>query len=131
MKRMLMVLVAACLLGNLAPGPVDAAVNVERRGSENPMQEVAKSTIYGGLTGLILGSALALAINGDNGGDIIKWSFVGGTFFGFAYGLYHVQTRPRADALLEIEDGAPRLGSLTPEFAPNGEARLHLVGVRF
>jgi hypothetical protein len=120
----------ACLLIALsAVGPACADVNVERHGSENPMQEIAKSTIFGGLAGLLLGGAYALADDSGDDSDALKWGVVAGTFFGFAYGFYHVQTRPRA--MLEIEDGEPRLGAVAPTIAPDGETRLHLVGIRF
>jgi hypothetical protein len=129
MKRILFLLLATSLPATAMSRAAVAAVNVERHGSENPMQEVAKSVIYGGLTGLVIGSAIAIADDGGNDGDIIRWSFVGGTFFGLAYGIYHVHTRPQA--LLELEDGEPRLGSLMPTIAPDGQARVHLIGVRF
>ena len=131
MKRILILsLAAGLLLAGLAP-IAGAAVNVERTGSENPMQEVAKSTVWGGIAGLVLGSAIALANNGDNGGDIIKWSFVGGTFLGFGYGLYHVSSRPRPSALLEVEEGTVRLGSLAPTIEPGNGARIRLVSLSF
>jgi hypothetical protein len=43
----------------------------------------------------------------ENEENIVKWFFVGGVFGGFAYGIYHVATRPEpSSALLEFdEDG--------------------------
>jgi hypothetical protein len=65
------------------------------------MVSVFKSTIYGGLAGLVLGLAVEL-VDEDSDGDAVKWGFVGGTFFGFGYGIYHVAHRPGPGrALLE------------------------------
>jgi len=94
-------LLALLLAGAAAAPPARAQVYETRESSANPMVEVFKSTIYGGLAGLLLGSALALALNDDNNEDTVKWAFVGGTFFGFGYGVYHVTTRPQPHALLE------------------------------
>jgi len=105
-----------------------ADVNVERRGSENPMQEIAKSTIYGALCGVMLGGAVALIHDGDDE-DTLRWGLVAGTFFGFAYGFYHVSTRP--SALLEIEDGRIRLRPPDLAAAPGKGARLTLLATRF
>ena len=60
-----------------------------------------KSTIYGGLAGLVLGGAIAWASDSDDNAETIRWSFVGGTFFGFGYGIYHVTRRPQPRAALE------------------------------
>ena len=46
-------LVASLALAAIAPA-ARAAVNVERSSSENPMVEVSRSVIYGGLAGLEL-----------------------------------------------------------------------------
>lgn len=89
------------LAGALAARPSAAQIVETRDSSANPMVEVFKSTIYGGLAGLMLGSAIALAADNDNNGDTIRWSFVGGTFFGFGYGIYHVSRRPQPRAALE------------------------------
>ena len=90
MRRTIAILTLSCLLLSGVPRPGGAAVNVSRTGSENPMVEVARSIIWGGVAGLVVGSAMALASNGDNSGDIIKWSFVGGTFLWLGFGIYHV-----------------------------------------
>jgi hypothetical protein len=111
--------------------PTAAAVNVERSGSENPMVEVARSTIYGGLTGLVLGGAIAWARDGDNGYNIVRWGFVAGSFFGFGYGLYHVSSRPSARALLEIHGGTPRLDIPTVMLVPGRGAQVVVVSARF
>ena len=117
MRRTIAILTLSCLLLSGVPRPGGAAVNVSRTGSENPMVEVARSIIWGGVAGLVVGSAMALASNGDNSGDIIKWSFVGGTFLGLGFGIYHVTTRPQASAAL---DGSG-LGPAETDFAPSVE----------
>lgn len=82
-----------------------AQVTVVRGGSENPVVTIGKSTFYGGATGLLLGLALTLVIEEDTG-DILKWSFVGGTFGGFLLGIYHVANRPQpSSALLQFDSG--------------------------
>jgi hypothetical protein len=122
-------LTTALLLLALAAHPAQAAVNVNRSGSENPMVEVSRSTIYGGITGLVLGGALAMATDGGSDASYLKWGFVGGTFFGFAYGLYHVQSRPHA--LLEV--GGQRVAWSVPEpaLARDGTVRVSLLSTRF
>ena len=77
----------------------EAQVAIVRGAHENPVISIAKSTLYGGATGVILGLALTLVID-EPTGDILKWSFVGGTFGGFLYGIYHVSTRPQPTAAL-------------------------------
>ena len=79
-----------------------ADVEVRRYGAENPMITIAKSTMWGGIVGLILGGATALVAD-KNEGDIIKWFFVGGVFVGCGVGVYHVATRPEpTSSLLQI-----------------------------
>ena len=80
-------------------------VQIVRDDSESPVVSVAKSTLYGGLAGMVVGLALMLVIT-DNRGDAFKWSFVGGTAIGLGYGIYHVASRPSAtakNALFRIE----------------------------
>lgn len=80
-----------------------AQVQVVRTGQENPVITIGKSTLYGGATGLLLGLALSLVVDEDTG-DIVKWSFVGGTFGGFLVGIYHVASRPQpSSALLQFD----------------------------
>jgi hypothetical protein len=130
MKAILSVLLVFTLLAT-STLPASAAVNVERSGSENPVVEVARSTAYGGLAGLLLGGAIALANDGKNGGDIVRWGFVAGTFFGFGYGLYHVTSRPRARALLEVEQGKLLVARPDLVIEPGRSARVVLVEARF
>lgn len=106
----------------LAAVPARADVEVRRYGEENPMLTIAKSTVWGGLAGLILGAAVALVAE-DNEDDIIKWFFVGGVFVGFGVGVYHVATRPKpTSSLLEIEDGGLALRMPTVHFTPESSA---------
>ena len=130
MKALLATLLALSLAAG-ASRPARAAVNVERTGAENPMVEVARSTLYGGLTGLMLGGALAVANNGHDAGNYLRWGFAGGTFFGFAYGLYHVSSRPSPRALLEIENGAPRWSAPELAIGPDGTLHAPLLAARF
>ena len=82
-----------------------AQVQVVRGGAENPVVTIGKSTLYGAGTGLLLGLALSLVVDEDTG-DIMKWSFVGGTFGGFAIGMYHVANRPQPTAaMLQFNSG--------------------------
>jgi hypothetical protein len=87
--------------------PASAQVIETREGSSNPMVEVFKSTCYGSLAGLLLGSALALATDdNDNDEEYVRWGFVGGTFFGFGYGIYHVASRPGPGQAMLQDDGS-------------------------
>jgi hypothetical protein len=137
MKRRVGSLVLASLLLGLLSPPVHASVNVERTGAENPVQEIAKSTLWGGVAGLTLGLALAVATKGtDSDSDFIRWGFAGGTFFGFGFGVYHVMSRPSPTAMLELgppglPPGRSALHLPMPAPAPNGGVELRLVAVRF
>jgi len=103
--RILRILPLLILLSLLIPPRTDAQVVVSRQGDENPAISVTKSIFWGGLGGLLLGGAVALATDEDDG-EILKWSFVGGTFAGLALGLWHVTHRPEPrGALLRIEPG--------------------------
>jgi hypothetical protein len=81
-----------------------ADVDVLRVGDENPVLTIAKATFWGGVTGLLIGGALAL-IADDNQEDYIKWGLVVGVFGGCAYGVYHVMSRPSAESSLLETDG--------------------------
>lgn len=51
---------------------------------------------------MLLGLALALVLEQDTG-EIMRWSFVTGTFGGFLIGIYHVANRPQpASAILQF-----------------------------
>ncbi len=84
---------------------------------ENAMLTVSKTIVYGGLAGLILGSAIALAAD-DNEGDIIKWSFVAGTFAGLGVGIHSVSKRSGpGSAVLSIEGADVAWNTPAPSFA--------------
>ncbi|NNE08923.1 MAG: hypothetical protein HKN20_10230 [Gemmatimonadetes bacterium] len=82
---------------------------------ENAMLTVSKTIVYGGLAGLILGSAIALAAD-DNEGDIIKWSFVAGTFAGLGVGIHSVSKRGGPSAVLSIEGNELAWNAPSPAF---------------
>ncbi|MBM3320903.1 MAG: hypothetical protein FJY73_09535 [Candidatus Eisenbacteria bacterium] len=110
MKSLVLLVLLAVLLGG-APGESAAQVVVTRQGDENPAISITKSIFWGGLGGLILGSAIALVAEEDEG-DIIKWSFVGGTFAGLAVGIWHVTRRPEPEgALLEFMPEGTRVAA--------------------
>ena len=129
MKRILSILVCAALTISALVPTADAARIIERQSDENPVKEVAKSTLYGFLGGVALGSAIALADNGDNGDEIMRWSIVGGTFIGFGYGIYHVSTRPKSTALLDFREGRASLHAALPEPRPGRGITLRLIAV--
>ena len=129
MKNVGLVCLAASLL-TLAPAPSRAGVNVERTGSENPVQEVAKSTLYGALAGLVVGGAIALAAQ-DDSGESVRWGIVGGTFVGLGLGIYFVSHRPQPTALLELDRGGVGLAPPGVSLSPTGGANVHLVALRF
>jgi hypothetical protein len=129
MKRWIAVGLAATLaLGTLAPR-ARAQVHVERRGAENPMVEVFRSTVYGGLAGLVVGAGIAL-VDDSEGTDPLKWGFVTGTFVGLGYGFYWVSRRPQPQALLEVAGGKLRVCA-APTLELGASPRVHLVAVRF
>ncbi|OGF18196.1 MAG: hypothetical protein A2W00_10000 [Candidatus Eisenbacteria bacterium RBG_16_71_46] len=132
MTRLVPMLVMTVLAFVARPVALHAAVNVERQGAENPVIEIAKSTVYGGLAGLVVGGAIALASDSnDNDGDIVRWSFIGGTFVGLGYGIYQVSNRPQPTALLEFRGGAASLHAALPAPVPGRGMTMRLVAVRF
>ena len=93
----------------LFPVVSKAQVTVVREGSENPVLTVAKSIFWGGVAGLMLGGATALVVD-DNKSDVVKWFFVGGTFAGFGFGVYHVLNRERpSSAMFRIDERGPAI----------------------
>ena len=115
-----------------------AQVTVERQGDENPVVTIAKSVMWGGLAGAVLGGAVAL-IAEENEEDIVKWFFVGGTFAGLGYGIYHVSTREKpSSALLRIDGDGLDWNVPSVTFARELDSKnrglrgtVTLVGVRF
>ena len=70
---------------------------------DNTMIRISKSTVYGGLLGLLLGGAVAIVVD-DNRDKPIRWGLVLGMFGGFAYGVYSASTG-RDDFFLREGDG--------------------------
>lgn len=131
-KRCVAAVLCACLMVQFAAPAAYASVNVNRGGDENPMKEVAKSVIYGGLAGLVLGSAVAVATSGDsNDGNAIRWGFAGGTFLGLGMGLWWVTKRPQPSAALEFKSGELRAQLPTPVLGRDGRTRVALARVTF
>ncbi|MGQ0721959.1 MAG: hypothetical protein ACT4PE_10355 [Candidatus Eiseniibacteriota bacterium] len=121
------VLAAVLLCAAEAP----AQIVEHREGDANPMAAVFKSTMYGGGAGALLGLAVSLVDEGDDG-EPVKWGFVAGTFFGFGYGLYHVSTRPSPRAFLERGPGEWVLAFPGVEPDPHHPgARVRLATFRF
>lgn len=121
MKQIAFIVALAATLFSL-PLQATADVDVIRAGAENPAVTVAKSTFWGGVTGLILGGAVALVAD-KNEDDIIKWFFVGGVFAGFGYGVYHVTTREEpTSSLLRIDEEGLALGMPSIEISPESSA---------
>jgi hypothetical protein len=114
----------------LFAGDSRADVDVIRGGAENPVVTIAKSTFWGGLTGLVLGGAIALVVD-DNQEDIVKWSFVAGVFGGFAFGVYHVATRPSPESsLLQIDDEGLALNIPAAQVVWSGDRGARSVGAK-
>lgn len=135
LTRPIAVLVVTIILLLSANQMAEAQTHVVRGGEENPMITIGKSTLYGAGTGLLLGLALTLVVDEDTG-DVIKWSFVGGTFGGFLVGVYHVATRPSASsALLQFDEaGFARLAVPEPKVMvrkkSGWEMQLNLVSLK-
>jgi len=129
MKRIACVLLAAAIALEALPTPARAEVEVNRVGSENPMVEVFKSTVYGALAGLVVGGAISLATK-DDSGEPLRWGFVAGTAVGLGYGLWWVSTRPQPTGLLEIEQGKVRFAT-APTVEVGKETRVYLLTTRF
>lgn len=123
MNRVIALALAACIAvaGLVAPRAA--------RADDNPMLQVFKSTIYGGLAGLTVGGAIALVSEDDNG-EPLKWGFVAGTFLGLGYGLYWVTSRSQPRAMLEVREGDVHLCAVPIVEVQDG-TRVHLVGMRF
>jgi hypothetical protein len=69
--------------------------------------------------------------NGNDDADIVKWSFVSGTFIGFGYGIYHVATRPKATALIQFQGGVPSLHAAIPGREADRGMTLRVVSATF
>jgi hypothetical protein len=128
MRTLIRCALLAALLLPAGARPASAQIIETRQGDSNPMVSVFKSTIYGAGAGTLLGLAVAVA-DEDDDSDPVRWGFVAGTFFGFAYGIYHVSTRPEPHALLER--GAEGWALAPPDVAPDAKGvRVRLLALR-
>jgi hypothetical protein len=95
----------AALLGVLVTcelaGPSRASAEPEDR-----ILLLAKSAIYGAVTGLILGGVTALVVDSDSRDDAVRWGIVLGAFGGFAYGIYTI-SRGEDDLFFRPLPGSP------------------------
>jgi hypothetical protein len=121
-----------------ATGSLHGQVEVEREGAANPMATVGKATLYGTGTGLLLGSAYALATSNDNFGESLKWGFIAGAGGGFLVGVVYLFTRPQptSSALLHFDKEdfqsvqIPKFTVLTKQKNISG-IKMHLLSVNF
>jgi hypothetical protein len=92
---------------------------------ESSVATVGKSTFYGALTGLLVGGAAAL-VSGGSSGEILKWSFVGGTAAGFIWGVHDVSTRPdqRAAMFSLGGDGSTLVSFPSPQLSLSDDGSL-------
>lgn len=120
-------LVAAALFTNAA----FAEIHVERRSDENPAVEIARSTIYGGLAGLMVGLAFAAIDDDSPHPDLVQNSFAIGTFAGLGIGVYWAFSRPQPRGMIQVDEDGAHLGLVPSEIGPDGGPRLRLVSVRF
>jgi hypothetical protein len=58
---------------------------------------VAKTTLFGGLIGLVLGGVTALVVDSDNRDDAVRWGIVIGSFGGFGYGIWAISQQSGDD----------------------------------
>jgi O-antigen/teichoic acid export membrane protein len=106
-------LVALLLLG-VVPGSTPSPAR-----AEEPMLTIMKNTLYGAITGLILGGTLTLVVEKEKRDDVVRWGIVIGTFAGFAYGLYEA-SRGEEDLL------SRRLPSQEPKLLDRGPLALRM-----
>jgi len=131
-RRIVAALACAVLLVHVLAPAASAGINVNRNGDENPVQEVAKSTLYGALTGLVVGGALALASDSnDNDAQLVRSGIVAGTFLGLGLGLWWVTKRPQPSSALEWKDGTLRASLPEPAIGRNGRPRVTLARMVF
>ena len=141
-RRILALALACCLLANYtvafaAQAPEllarsSGSVSIQRTGNENPMVEVARSTFWGAVTGLVVGGAITLA-DDQHSSTPIRWGIVLGTFAGLGAGIYYVANRPIPSSLLELRDGhlVPDPAAFSAIEAVPGGVRVRAVGARF
>jgi|SRR5580765_4209619 hypothetical protein len=126
-------LVLCLALSCALPGRASAGVNIERQSAENPMVEIFRSTLYGALTGAVVGGVIMLAAqeDADTNRNILRWSIVSGTVVGLGAGIYFTAKRPQPTGLLEFDDGAVTLHFPPPQLEPGGGMSMRLMAVRF
>ncbi len=101
---------------------IAGATDARAQNGDDPVRTIAKSTFWGGVTGLALGGAIALVSDGDET-DIITWGLVIGVFGGFGFGVYHVlSNQHRSYGLLEYDSG--KLSLRVPDLALGREGPL-------
>lgn len=120
----------SCVAASLLASAALADIHVERRSDENPAVEIARSTIYGGLAGLMVGLAFA-AIDDGAHPDLVQNSFAIGTFAGLGIGVYWAFSRPQPRGMIQVDEDGAHLGLVPPEIGPDGSPRMRLVSVRF
>ncbi|MEQ1832809.1 MAG: hypothetical protein ABL977_07115 [Candidatus Eisenbacteria bacterium] len=107
------------------------SISITRTGAENPVLEVAKSTYWGAVAGLVLGGAVSLARD-KHTLEPIRWGIAMGAFGGFGAGVYFVANRPVPTGFLELRDGRVLPGAALAALEPvPGGVLVHAVGVRF
>ncbi len=133
MKRPISLLLCAALVAGMLPARASAGVNIERQSAENPMVEIFRATIYGALTGAVVGGVIVLAAKSDSdtNQDIMRWSVVAGTALGLGAGIYFTARRPQPSALLEFGKGGPSLHPVPPQLERGGGLSVRLAAVRF
>lgn len=92
--------ICAGLLLSLAWPGLGGGDGAAQARSENKILLLAKTAVYGGLTGLLLGGVAALVVDSDSRDDAVRWGVVLGTFGGFAYGIYTLSTSDDEDFFL-------------------------------
>ncbi|MCA9729083.1 MAG: hypothetical protein KC729_15435 [Candidatus Eisenbacteria bacterium] len=86
-RRVTAVVALTLMLAGFAPPLVSTA---HAEDASTPLLTIAKSSLLGGLVGLVLGGVTALVVDSDKRDDSVRWGIVLGTFGGFAYGIYAV-----------------------------------------
>ena len=98
------------LVLTLAQSPMAPA---RAQDSSNDLLVIAKSSLFGGLVGLVLGGVTALVVDSDDRDDAVRWGIVLGTFGGFGYGVYAVSTDGDDDFFGALPPGAEGSSPLT------------------
>ena len=125
------------LLGGLALQCVSSVMTPTPAHAEDSILTIARDSLYGAATGLLLGGVLALVVDADSRDDSIRWGVVVGTFAGCAFGIWQVahpeefslrpRTAPTDPALAHTQESCRRLGDL-PLGAPFSGDALRRVG---